>query len=138
MGMFNTVLRKHKIPFAITSAVFIGLPEYIDALWSLYERIAGMGGAGLNIAWLYVISTPVGLGMLGYIIYLSTRVSGEESEKKWGHYNKLVDLIIRMETAPHEEWSAIVAAMQRELNAIGDKTINKHMRLRRHYQALQS
>ena len=50
-------------------------------------------------------------------------------KQKWEHYNKLTDLIMSTEDAPHEKWSEVVANMQRELKAIGDKTISRYMRL---------
>jgi len=129
MGKHRAFLHKYRIPLALASFVFIGLPQYIDSLWSLYEKISEVEAMGLNITWLYLITVPVGLGMLGYIIWQSTRVSAEESKLVWAHYNKLTDLILSLENTPHEKWSEIVADMQRELNTIGDKTINKYMSL---------
>jgi len=67
--------------------------------------------------------------MLGYIIRQSARVGAEESKSIWEHYERLSDLILKIETAPHEKWTEIVADMQRELTAIGDSKLDEMMSL---------
>lgn len=126
MAKYRRFIRKYYIPLTIIVFIIIDSPQWIDAILSMEER---MHETGANISWLWWITVPIGVLMLIFIFWQVTRPSEAESKEKWEHYNKLVDLIIRTETEPHENWNEIVADMQRELNAIGDNTINKHMKL---------
>ncbi len=73
--------RKYKLLFGFLSAIIIQLPQYIDSIWSLSERISS--GETMSIYWLYWITIPLGLGMLALVIWLTrkTVLSGDEKSK---------------------------------------------------------
>ena len=54
--------RKYRLLLAFLSAVIIQLPQYVDSIWSLSERISG-GESSMSVSWLYWITVPLGLGM---------------------------------------------------------------------------
>lgn len=105
------------------------------------EIIGNGSGVGLEmlgyinpmLGWAIIgISNIAGIALIVSGIKKKDEVIARKDEiiaQKWEHYNKLTDLILSLETAPHKEWTTIVAKIQRELNAIGDKTLNKYMAL---------
>lgn len=68
MGMWKFI-RRHKWLTTILSIVFIGLPQYIDSVWSLAERISGRGIAMPDIMWAYWITVPLGIAMFSVAIW---------------------------------------------------------------------
>ncbi|MDA2937553.1 hypothetical protein MYX75_04735 [Acidobacteria bacterium AH-259-A15] len=68
--------QKHPRLFAFVTFLLVFLPSYIDALWSLYERIEDripeISLEGLSINHLYWITVPIGLYFL-IAIWVQTR-----------------------------------------------------------------
>ena len=116
-----------------------------EILFGIAIEIIG-NGTGIGLQMLGYINPVLGLAIIGIsnmaglslIVYGIRKkdVPTIEREKyisdKWEHYNKLTNLILsldNLENATHNEWSAVIADMQRELNAIGDITINKMVKI---------
>lgn len=66
-------IRKRKVLLAILSFLLIWLPQYVDTIWSLLERIQQVNEIPFNINWLYIITAPIGLTMLGIIVWQSLK-----------------------------------------------------------------
>lgn len=112
--------------------IFVGVGiELIAISVGVWQGMTGM--IIPQIGWTIVVVAGVGGLLLITHGIRKSDITPIEKEamytNKWEHYNRLTDLIISIESAPHDKWSEIVADMHRELNAIGDKTINKYMRL---------
>ncbi len=71
-------IRRHKWLVTILSIIFIGLPQYIDSVWSLAEKITGRNIAMPNITWAYWITVPISIIMIGAVIWA---VSSKETIK---------------------------------------------------------
>lgn len=71
MGFIN----RHRLLLGVLSLVFIGLPGAIDAIWSLAERIRGVHIVmpEISVLWFTWITAPIGLIMLGIIIWQAKR-----------------------------------------------------------------
>lgn len=74
MDSFKNYLKKHhKLFFAwvVFDFLFIFLPQWIDSVWSLAEKIRGSNVAmpHPDVVWLYTITVPVGLIMFGVAIW---------------------------------------------------------------------
>ena len=69
-------IHRHKLFIGIFSFLFIGLPQYIESIWSLVERLQEVEmTTQFSFDWLYLITMPIGLGMLIFIILQSRKVS---------------------------------------------------------------
>jgi len=107
MVRYRAFIRKYKLLLGILSFVFIGIPEYVDTLWSLYQKIKNMENVGLNVTWLYAITTPIGLGLLLFIIWQS-RIPLENNEIAWEVYDNLVNLLRGLMNTHKESERALI------------------------------
>ena len=78
MGKRSIVLfaHRHKLLLSIVSFVFFQLPQYIESLWSLYERASRGasytgGGSSVDMTWLYFVTVPLGLLLLGSVYWMT-------------------------------------------------------------------
>jgi len=64
-------IKRHRLLLSILSFVFMVLPQTIDSVWSLAERIRGADiiMPEISIAWFSWITVPIGLILLGIIIF---------------------------------------------------------------------
>ncbi len=68
-------IKRHRLLLAILSFVLMALPQSIEAIWSLVERIGetNIVMPEISIVWFTWITVPVGLIMLGFIIWQTRR-----------------------------------------------------------------
>ena len=103
--------------------------EIIAICLGIWQAITGT--ISPEIGWPIVIIVGAGgIALLIYGIRKKDITLAEESETLspiWEHYKKLTDLILGIETAPHKQWTEIIADMQRELTDIGDTELDEIM-----------
>ena len=84
MGMHpvKVFINRHKWLVTIFSIVFIGLPQYVDSVLGLAEKISGRQLALPDITWGYWITVPLGIVMFTIAIWAikSNKSSGKQSE----------------------------------------------------------
>lgn len=69
-------IHRHKLFIGIFSFLFIGLPQYIESIWAVENRVQEVEmTTQFSFDWLYFITMPIGLGMLIFIIWQSRKVS---------------------------------------------------------------
>lgn len=72
MGIIRNFICTHKWlfwPFIVFDFIIIFLPQWLDSVWSLSEKISGRRLAMPDIAWVYWITIPVGIIMFGIAIW---------------------------------------------------------------------
>lgn len=89
-------VHKHSILLSVGSFLFIQLPQYVEALWSLIEHISGTtkpveGGGSVSVSWMYWITVPFGLIMLGFVFWLVRKPVLSKAEK-----SKVAELMASM------------------------------------------
>jgi len=94
MGFFS----KHKWLIAIFSAVFIGLPQYIDSLWGLAERVSGADMMP-DLTWAYGVTVPLAVIMLCVTFWASRK---ESKEKNASVLEKIKSDLVTMHTCERE------------------------------------
>jgi hypothetical protein len=125
----RSFIRKYKVPLSLASFVFIGIPTYIDTLWSLTERISNMNEAGFNVAWLYAVTIPIGLAMFIFIIWQS-RKPLENSDAAWQVYDELVNAFRELVFAKDEKLRvAVHTRIESERGKLPDKQLDKYINL---------
>lgn len=63
------LIKRHRLLVGVLSFIFIVLPGVIDAVWSLAERFGKVDMTDFPISWLTAATAPIGLIMLGIIIW---------------------------------------------------------------------
>ena len=68
-------IKRHRILFGVLSFIFMALPQAVDAIWSLAERIkvANIFMPDISIVQFTWITVPIGIIMLGIIIWQGRR-----------------------------------------------------------------
>ena len=61
------------------SIVVIGIPQYVDAVWGLAEKIRGGPIAMHDITWAYWITIPLGVTLFGIAMWVIKSKESEES-----------------------------------------------------------
>lgn len=65
-------VKRHPLLVGLLSFVSIGLPQYIESIWSLVDKIKEQEITVPEISWVLYITAPLGLFLIG-LIYLQTR-----------------------------------------------------------------
>ncbi len=88
---FERNISKHPIYFGIIAFILVFIPEVIQLWWGFFssepiipttvEKLKKVNMPNISFAWLYWITIPMGLGMLGYIVYLTKKADKTNREQ---------------------------------------------------------
>lgn len=69
MESIKSFINKHKWIVTISSIIFIFLPQYIDSIWDLAEKMSGRTITVHHVMWVYWITVPIAIVMFGIAIW---------------------------------------------------------------------
>lgn len=105
MDSIKHFVNSHKWLVTIFSIIFVGLPQYVDSLWDLAEKIQGRSITMHNIAWAYWITVPLGLVMFAVAIWaIRTGTPAKDRSRSLSNIPKVIHKM-------HERLTLLVARM---------------------------
>ncbi len=110
--------RRYKGILSILSFLFVGLPQWVDSMWSLSERIQRLQTTHVDVRWLYWITIPIGLVSLIIIIWQSRK---KATGREWEVYDRLsVSLRDLMNAKSEGERAEVFGHIERERGELPD------------------
>lgn len=101
MGSVQGIGARYKGLLAFLSFVFIFLPQWIDSVWDLAEKIKGEAiiVSHPSFVWLYWVTVPVGVLMFGMVIWAVKGSKASKTEQENNQQPQSIDQLKRQTDA---------------------------------------